>query len=310
MADFIQKTRTSKQYILLMLKGIAMGAADVVPGVSGGTIAFISGIYQELVETISGIGPGVFMTLKEKGVVETWKSYNLSFLFFLILGMLISVFSLMKLVHFLLENHPIPLWSFFLGLVSASVLFIAKQIKVWKPIYVILSFVSCAGAFYITQMSASSANDSIYYLFFSGAIASCAMILPGISGSFILLLLGAYSTITTAVHEMDFKRIFAVAFGVLAGLLSFSHFLKWLFNNHKDLTLSVLTGFILGSLAKIWPWKIPIETITIKEKTIILKGKIVLPSDYTSDPQLGFALAMTIIGFGVIMLLERVANKK
>ena len=248
-------SRSIKDYVFLTLKGMAMGAADVVPGVSGGTIAFISGIYEELIGTISGISLGLFKIWKEEGFQAFWKKSNASFVLSLMLGMLTSVFSLMKLVHFLLENHPIPLWAFFFGLVLASVIYIGKQISNWSISNVIGLILSAIGAFMITKLGVTQGADSLGYLFFAGAIASCAMILPGISGSFILVLLGAYTTITQAVHDMDLKKITVVATGVITGLLSFSHLLKWLFKNYKNTTLAILTGFILGSLNKIWPWK-------------------------------------------------------
>ena len=287
-----------------------MGAADVVPGVSGGTIAFISGIYQELVESISGIKPGLITTWKNEGFKVMWLQANGNFLLALLGGIFISIFSLMNLVHYLLEFHPIKLWAFFFGLVLASILYIGKQIKHWSPITVVALLISALIAFGITQLATFQGTDSLLFLFIAGAIASCAMILPGISGSFILVLLGAYATITEAVHNIDLKKIAVVGGGVIVGLLSFSHLLKWLFKNYENLTLTILTGFILGSLNKIWPWKHTLESVVINGKTKILKDTPVLPSNFGEEPHILSALVLAIVGFCIILLLEKLATKK
>ena len=301
--------RTFKDYFIILLKGIAMGAADVVPGVSGGTIAFISGIYQELVESISGIKPSLLKTWKTEGFQPMWKEANGGFLLSLMGGIFISVISLMNLVHYLLEFHTIKLWAFFFGLVLASIIYIGKQIENWSISTIIALIISAGVAFGITKLGTFQGTDSLPFLFIAGAIASCAMILPGISGSFILVLLGAYAAITEAVHALDLKKIAVVGVGVITGLLSFSHLLKWLFKNYKNLTLAILTGFILGSLNKIWPWKHTLKSIVIDGKTKILKEASVLPSNYESEPQIVGAIILALIGFGVILLLERIASK-
>lgn len=302
--------RTFKDYFIILLKGMAMGAADVVPGVSGGTIAFISGIYQELVESISGIKPNLISTWKNEGFKAMWFQANGNFLLALLGGIFISIFSLMKLVHYLLEFHPIKLWAFFFGLVLASILYIGKQIKQWSAITVIALLISALVAFGITQLGTFKGTDSLLFLFIAGAIASCAMILPGISGSFILVLLGAYATITEAVHTMDFKKIAVVGAGVIVGLLSFSHLLKWLFKNYENLTLTILTGFILGSLNKIWPWKHTLESVIINGKTKILKEASVLPTNFGEESHILSAIILAIVGFCIILLLEKLATKK
>ncbi len=302
--------RTLKDYLVILLKGMAMGAADVVPGVSGGTIAFISGIYQELVESISGIKPSLVSTWKKEGFKAMWFQANGNFLLALLCGIFISVFSLMKLVHYLLESHPIKLWAFFFGLVLASIIYIGKQVRNWSVTTVIALITSALVAFGITQLGAFQGTDSLWFLFVAGAIASCAMILPGISGSFILVLLGAYATITEAVHTMDLKKIVVVGVGVIVGLLSFSHLLKWLFKNYENLTLTILTGFILGSLNKIWPWKHTLESVVINGKTKILKETSVLPTNFGEEPHILSALILAIVGFCIILLLEKLATKK
>lgn len=302
--------RTLKDYFIILLKGMAMGAADVVPGVSGGTIAFISGIYQELIESISGINFGILKTWKKEGFIPMWQQVNGNFLLALVSGIFISFFSLMRLVHFLLEFHPIKLWAFFFGLVLASIIYIGKQIKQWSAIAVVAVIISAIIAFGITQLGTFKGADSLVFLFISGAIASCAMILPGISGSFILVLLGAYATISEAVDNIDLKKIAVVGIGVVVGLLSFSHLLKWLFKNYENLTLAVLTGFILGSLNKIWPWKQTVESIVINGKTKPIKEISVLPTDFHSEPHILSAILLATLGFCFILLLEKLAAKK
>ncbi len=286
-----------------------MGAADVVPGVSGGTIAFISGIYQELVESISNINLALFNTIKTNGLQSFWQKANANFLTTLAFGVIISALSIMKLMHFLLENHPIKIWAFFFGLVLASILYVAKQITKWNGITIILLIISAVGAFSITQLSTMQGTDSTLFLIFAGAIASCAMILPGISGAFILVLLGAYATISESVHNHDFAKVGAVALGAIIGLLSFSRLLKWLFNHYKNITLAILTGFILGSLNKIWPWKKVLETMVVSDKTITLKEQSVLPSNYDGEPQILLAVILSIIGFISILALEKLGER-
>ncbi len=301
--------RTLKDYFIILLKGMAMGAADVVPGVSGGTIAFISGIYQELVESISNINLALFKTIKIEGFKTFWKKANANFLIALVFGIIISALSVMKLMHFLLENHPIKIWAFFFGLVLASILFVAKQVTKWNMITISALIISAIGAYGITQLSTMQGTDNIGFLIFAGAIASCAMILPGISGAFILVLLGAYATVSESVHNHDLKKVSAIAIGAIIGLLSFSRLLKWLFNNYKNETLAILTGFILGSLNKIWPWKKILESVIIGDKTVTLKEQSVLPGNYNGDPQILFAICLAIFGFLSILVLEKLSEQ-
>jgi len=298
-------------YLFITLKGVAMGAADVVPGVSGGTIAFISGIYEELLESISSVNLSALKTLKNEGVQRFWQTVNGNFLFALLLGVGISVASLAKLIAFLLDEHPILLWSFFFGLVLASVLYVAKQITKWSLVTIILLLIGAFLAFYITTLTpVTSSEISPLYLFLCGALAICAMILPGISGSFILVLLGAYRPVLDAVHERDLKAIAIIGAGAIVGLLTFSRVLKWLFFHYKNATLAVLTGFIVGSLNKIWPWKKVLESKMFGEKLVILKDKSVFPSNFEGDNLLVYACILSVLGFLLILLLEKLATKK
>lgn len=304
--------RSLKDYIIISLKGMAMGAADVVPGVSGGTIAFISGIYEELLTAISSFNFGLIKVLRKEGIASVWKKANGNFLLSLFLGIFISIISLAKVLKWLLENEPILLWSFFFGLVLASIIYIGKQITKWNFLSVLFLIGGAALAYYITTLNPLvSENSSPWFLFFAGAIAICAMILPGISGAFILVLLGAYKPILTAVNERNFTVVGLVGLGAVVGLLTFSRLLKWLFKNYKNYTLAILTGFIIGSLNKIWPWK---ETITwrINSKGIEVPMNQISksPFSFDGDAQLTMAIVLAIVGFGLILLLEKLAVHK
>lgn len=332
--------RRLSDYLFITLKGIAMGAADAVPGVSGGTIAFIAGIYEELITTISGVNLDLLKTFRKSGFAAFWTQLNGNFLLALLTGIVISFVSFMRLAKFLIEQHPVLIWSFFFGLIVASIFFVGKQIKVWNLGTIAALIFGTLAAYYITTLPTMANNDSSIFLFFAGALAICAMILPGISGSFILVILGAYKTLSDAFYAFDLKKIAIFAIGALIGLLSFSRVLKWLFNNYKNTTLAVLTGFIFGSLNKIWPWK---ETLIVFEKATgartsidtisdfgtievyqrqindfdtfkMISEKSILPYRYSEinngiDPQITFAIGLMIVGFLTIFILEKVGSK-
>ncbi len=302
--------RNLKDYAIISLKGVAMGAADVVPGVSGGTIAFISGIYEELIGSINQVSLKLLTTLRKEGIASAWKQVNGNFLLSLLIGIGISVVSLARLIRHLLETQPVLIWSFFFGLVLASIIYVGKKITRWRPGTVILLMAGGVLAYFITTLTPQEAEVTYPYVFFSGALAICAMILPGISGSFILLLLGMYKPVLDAIHFRDIGVIAVLMAGAVVGLLSFSRLLKWLFDHYENLTLAVLTGFILGSLNKIWPWKEVLESEMINGKLKILKEQSVLPNAYEGDPQMGMALFFGLLGFGFILLLERLADQK
>lgn len=304
------QARRILDYVFVTLKGMAMGAADVVPGVSGGTIAFISGIYEELITSINNIDLSLIKIFRQDGIKAVWQKVNGNFLLSLFLGIFISVLSLAKFLSWLLENEPILLWSFFFGLVVASIFFVGKEISKWTLGTVVVLILGAALAFFITELPANDNTDSLPYLFLSGALAICAMILPGISGAFILVLLGSYKTILDAVHERDIKIILTVGIGAVFGLLSFARLLKWMFNHYKNITLALLTGFILGSLNKIWPWKKVLETKTFGEKIIVVDDMNVLPGTFEGDSKLMLAIILAILGFSLIFILERLASKK
>jgi len=297
-------------YVFITLKGMAMGAADVVPGVSGGTIAFISGIYEELISSINTIKPSLITVWKKEGFKSLWAQINGNFLLALFIGIFSSVLSLAKFLSWLLENEPVLLWSFFFGLVLASIFLVGKAIKKWNAGVILILVLGAAVAYFITTLPPNENVDSLPYLFLSGALAVCAMILPGISGAFILVLLGSYKTILDAVHERDFVMIATVALGAVFGLLSFARLLKWMFHHYKNSTLALLTGFILGSLNKIWPWKEVLETKVFDDKIIPIVERNVSPFAFEQDPQLFAAIGLAVAGFSLIFILERLATKK
>ncbi len=301
--------RTLLQYLLLTLKGMAMGAADLVPGVSGGTIALIAGIYEELITSINQIKPALFITWRKEGFSVFWKKLNGNFLLSIFAGIFISIFSLAKLISWLLTNQPILLWSFFFGLVLASIILVGKSIKKWNYGVVLVLLLGTLVAYFITILPPAENTASFPFLFLSGALAVCAMILPGVSGAFILVLLGSYKTVLDAVHERDFKIVITVALGAIFGLLSFARLLKWMFKNYKNSTLALLTGFILGSLNKIWPWKKVLEYRDYGDKVIPIKEKNISPFIFDGDPQLSYAIVIALTGFLLIFILERIASK-
>ncbi len=287
-----------------------MGAADVVPGVSGGTIAFISGIYEELITSINQIGPAVLRTLPKEGILAAWKQVNGKFLLALFTGIALSVITLARFISWLLVNEPVLLWSFFFGLVVASVIFVARAITHWRLATLVMLLAGAAVAYFITQLPPVENTGSLPYLFLSGALAICAMILPGISGAFILVLLGSYKTILDAVHERNLIVLATVFVGALFGLLSFARMLKWMFQHYKDLTLALLTGFIIGSLNKIWPWKVVLESRVFDGKEVAILEENVSPLSYPGDPQLLWSIVLAIAGFSLIFMLEKLAVKK
>ena len=305
-------SRSTRDYIIIGLKGMGMGAADVVPGVSGGTIAFISGIYEELLTSISNVNFGLLKTLKKEGFKVAWKQLNGAFLASLFLGIFMSIVSLAKTIKYLLENEPVLLWSFFFGLVVASIIFIGKQVENWNYKFLFLAMFGVAFGYIITIASSTTLTEINYlFLVFAGAIASCAMILPGISGSYILLLMGVYPIVMTAITQRDVTIISAIGIGVILGLLLFSRLLKWLFKRYKNQMLVVLTGLMLGSLNKVWPWKTTISTyLNSHGETKPLLEQSISPFSFNGDPQLIMSIVLAIIGFLLIIGMERVAQLK
>ncbi|WP_040572037.1 DUF368 domain-containing protein [Shewanella benthica] len=252
------------KYLLTYLKGMAMGAADVVPGVSGGTIAFITGILDTLLDSIRRINPSLIKVVREQGIKGAFNHINGPFLVCVFGGILTSIFSLSKLISYLLLNHPIPVWSFFFGLILISVVHMLKQVKGFSVIRMVLFTLGVLFAWGITMLNPISLEMTYLNIFIGGSIAICAMLLPGISGSFILLLLGLYPPVLAAVKNFDIAVLAVFASGCIFGLLTFSHLLSALLVKFHDATLIFLTGLMLGTLGKIWPWK---EVISWRENS-------------------------------------------
>ena len=301
------------RYIVLALKGYAMGMADVVPGVSGGTIAFISGIYEELLDSIRSVDATALRLLLRFRLAEFWRHINGRFLLPVLLGIAVAIFSLARLMTYLLTNHPIAIWSFFFGLIVASALLVARQIGRWDWRTVLAFAVGAAAAWWITVATPAETPDDWWFVMLSGAIAICAMILPGISGAFILLLLGKYQYIMHAVGKFDIPVIAVFVIGAAAGIISFSHLLSWLLKHWHDVTVAVLMGFMVGSLNKVWPWKETVETYLDSHGVAQpLVQNNIAPGTFeqlTGQPSLLVqAILLGIVGFLVIYGIELVAR--
>ncbi len=306
--------RTAKEYSLITLKGIAMGAADVIPGVSGGTIAFITGIYEELINSIKSVNLSALKLLFTGKIAEFWKAINGTFLLSLVTGIAISILSLAKGLKYLLDHYPILVWSFFFGLVVASTLYVARTIPKWKFGTVASGIAGIIIAYYITVITPAEANTTTWFIFLSGAIAICAMILPGISGSFILVLLGMYKFILEAVGNFELAVIFTFLAGAAIGIISFSNVLSWLLRKYHNLTIALLAGFMVGSLNKVWPWKKVVETFTDRHGEIKpLIEENILPGTYEqitgNQSFLIGAIALALFGFILIFVIENIANR-
>jgi putative membrane protein len=314
-----------KRKLTIVVKGMLMGAADVVPGVSGGTIAFITGIYEELINTIDRLNLKMLKEIFKVGFKKTFISYNLGFLCSLLTGIAISILSLSKLLTYLLQAFPVLLWSFFFGLILASVLYVSKQISKWNIAVILAILLGSVLSFFITIAEPLGSPDNWWYLIFSGFIAIIAMILPGVSGAFLLLLLGSYTTILGSISGLleailegnwsqakdSFVTLFLFSIGCLLGLKVFSKVLTWLFENQKNLTLALLTGFMVGSLNKLWPWK---EVLSYRKnrhgEDIPFLEKSVFPGDFDGDPQILYVILLVVTGFFLILLMEKWALKK
>lgn len=297
--------RTLSSYILIFIKGIGMGAADVIPGVSGGTIAFLTGIYQELLSSIKSVNTQAFKLLFKGKIVQFWKHINGNFLLSLILGIMLSFFSLAKLMKYLMVHQPVPLWSFFFGLIVASAVLILKDIslqKIGNGISLVLG--TCLGVA-ICLLSPAETSNELWFIFLCGAIAICAMILPGISGSFILLLLGKYEYMLSALSDLNVPVIIVFAAGAAIGLISFSRLLSWLLDRYYHTTISALAGIMIGSLVKVWPWQHLLDSGV---------SRPVLPDYQLLDPihsgHVGQAVIFAAVGIAIVLVLELSANRK
>ena len=303
-----------KKYGLNYLKGMAMGAADIVPGVSGGSIALIAGIYQELLDGINAFNLDNLRLLKSFQIKEFYARLNGNFLLSLVLGILTSIFALSRVITYLMEEHPIPLWSFFCGLILVSAFLILKNIQRWTVGVLVALALGTVFAWWITNLPPTTTPDAHWFTFVAGAIAICAMILPGISGSFILLILGKYETILLAVSQKDVFTLALFAFGCLVGILSFSRVVAFLLKRYYATTIGLLSGFMLGSVNELWPWKLVTAWRTSsKGKQVPFLTENIFPGDYLvqvgQQPQIGWAIAAFFFGIGLVLFIEWLANK-
>ena len=281
------KSRNLVDYITLFFKGVFMGIADAIPGVSGGTIALLLGIYEELISAISGLNINLLIDLKQNGFKSFWKKLNGNFLVTLIVGIGISLIFFIKISSKLLNDYPIFIWSFFLGLIIATVYVIFKLIKRWDYINIISAFATIILSSILSSISVNSSDEiSLLYILVCGIIASSAMILPGISGSLILVIMGVYKVLIDSVNNLETSIIFTFIIGAITGLISFSKILSWLFNNYKNLTYSMMLGLVIGSIGKVWPWK-QNEMVQLANLDMI------------------FSVILVIIGFFMIFIIEK-----
>ncbi|WP_434353380.1 DUF368 domain-containing protein [Psychrobacter sp. HD31] len=287
-------------YLIIYIKGIAMGAADIVPGVSGGTIALIAGIYTRLISAISRADLKILKIWKNGGLIngfiDVWKYMDATFLLVLAAGIGTSVITLAGFISHMLKNQPLIIWSLFFGLMLATVLILFKEIKDWNIKRILLFIAGLLIAIGISLAPNVTGTPSLPYLFFAGSIAICAMILPGVSGSFILVLLGAYNAVLTAVHQMQLSVLATVFTGMICGLLAFSKLLKWLLSRFYQATLALLTGFIAGSLLKVYPWQVD--------------GQYFLPQNYPDGAHLVTALILMMIGAGLVFIISHLGKNQ
>ena len=309
------KKKSLKDYLLVTLKGLAMGAVDVVPGVSGGTIAFISGIYEELLDSIKSVVPA-FKNLVTQGfdIKRFWKEINGNFLLALLTGIAVSLISFARLIRYLLAEHPILIWSFFFGLIVASAWYVLRDIKNRNAGIIALCIAGIVAGYSVTVISPAETPETYWFVFLSGAVAICAMILPAISGAFILLLMGKYEFILNALTTADIPVLSVFVCGAIVGIIGFSNFFSWLLKNYNDLTVAFLGGVMIGSLNKIWPWKATIEIAAYDSegKLISLVEKNILPSTYGEihgEPSLLIAaVSIAVIGFSVVFAIDKIAR--
>lgn len=292
--------RKLADYLLLAVKGVCMGAADVIPGVSGGTIAFMTGIYQELIESIKSIDAEAFRLLFKGKFRQFWQKINGSFLISVALGILLSIFSLAKLMTSLLDSHPVEVWSFFFGLILISVFYILKDIKGVRWSDIIMFIAGAALGLFICLASPAETPDAAWFIFLCGAIAICAMILPGISGSFILLLMGKYGYMMEVVGNFKIATLLLFACGAVIGILAFSRIISWLLKSWHNGTLLLLTGIMTGSLLKVWPWKASLESGV---------DRPLLPSSFGGEPHTTAALICFLAGIALVVTIQTIASK-
>lgn len=307
--------RSLTDYLFLALKGVAMGAADVVPGVSGGTIALIAGIYDELLHSLKNIGPATVKVLFRDGIAAAWRQINGTFLLVLFGGILISLKTLATAITLALDHYPILVWAFFFGLILASVIYFARQQGGWRWQQWLALLLGIALVSAVAYAKPAQLPGHWWVLFLGGFVAICAMILPGVSGSFILLLVGLYPVFLQAIEDLNIVALASFGAGCICGLLSFSRALSWLLDNYHRTTLAVLIGFLVGSLQVTWPWKLTLETYTDSSGELVpLVQQNVMPDTFQAatgnEAQLFLALLTAFLGIVIILSIEFFAAKK
>lgn len=309
MKDPVHPYKSFKAYLVLAVKGFCIGASDVVPGVSGGTMAFILGIYKELIESIRSFDLNFLQLLVSLKLRDAFDYISGRFILAIGIGVFMAIFSLARILSWLLQNHPIFIWSFFFGLIIASLFIVGRYIEKWTTFTFMLVALGSIFTYLLVGAMPVYTPDTPWFLFLSGAIAICATILPGISGAFILVILGKYNYILDAVNNRDLLTLFIVSAGAAAGLILFTRFLNWLLDKYYNFTVAVLTGFMLGSLRKIWPWKESLYgEVNIHSNAVAITQVNVLPSQW--DKELVMALCLIIFGFLIVFFLHFLANKK
>ncbi|WP_233710181.1 DUF368 domain-containing protein [Pseudomaricurvus albidus] len=304
-----------KHYGSLFLRGMAMGAADVIPGVSGGTIAFITGIYTELIDSLRRCDHQAVKCLFQQGFPAMWRHINGTFLVAVFGGILFSIFSLAKLMSYWLESQPILVWSLFFGLILASSVLLLRQVTGWNPARVSLVLLGIVLALAVTWLKPTHLPEVWWVILLAGMVAICAMILPGISGGFLLLMMGLYSTVIGAISQLNFGLLIPFAVGCAIGLLLFSHILSWLLHHYEAGTMALLTGFLIGSLNIIWPWKQTLETVVDRHGELVpVVQENILPGHYAiltgQSAELLPAIFMTLTGLLLVIGMDYVAGKK
>ena len=303
-----RKYRSFPDYIVLGIKGFCMGASDVVPGVSGGTMAFILGIYEELIDAIKSFdlkSLQFLVTLKFRPLLD-----RISWQFLLAVGMGIfaAIFTLSKLLSWLLQNRPVFIWSFFLGLILASVLSVSRRVEAWRILTGLCLVGGTLGSYFLVGLVPVSTPNDYWFLFLCGAVAICAMILPGISGSYILVLLGKYQYVLDAVNHRDFLVLGLVAAGACVGIIAFSRILGWLLKNYHDLMVATLTGLMIGSLRKVWPWKETLESVVDSHGQMVpFVQSNILPGQWNGEVLA--ALSLMVAGLLAVLFLDRLGNR-
>ncbi|BDD02882.1 DUF368 domain-containing protein [Aureibacter tunicatorum] len=306
--------RSFKEYVLIFCKGIGMGAADVVPGVSGGTIALLTGIYEELLETIKSVNLNSIKLFFQGKFKEFWTAINGNFILALLTGIGFSLVLLSRLITYLLEAFPIYIWSFFFGLVIISSYMVSREVKRWDIKSVLMLLIGIAVAYGVTVATPAHTPDSNLFIFLSGLIAISAMILPGISGSFMLLIMGKYSQIIHAIKDFDIMTILIFGAGCIVGITSFSRLISWLLKKYHNMMMALLSGFMIGSLNKLWPWKEVIETrLNSKGMEVPFIEKSISPIKFEfltgNDALLMPAVFFMLFGIGFVYGIEYLALK-